>query len=90
MTLKNMQLELQEQSVLLFTKIQYSMKSSTSSFGAIHPVLFFSFMYFIALIFSIFICSSLFHAFSASTSKTSANKTPLSTIKTSNTALAYR
>ncbi|MBS1919341.1 MAG: hypothetical protein JST17_03705 [Bacteroidetes bacterium] len=39
---------------------------STSSLGALHPVLFFAVVYAIALLFSIFICSSLFYSCNAS------------------------
>ncbi|MEK7226099.1 MAG: hypothetical protein AAB221_10480 [Bacteroidota bacterium] len=34
--------------------------------GSLHPVLFFVFVYVVALIFSIFICSSLFYSCNAS------------------------
>jgi hypothetical protein len=46
------------------------MKSNSSaSLGAFHPVLFFSCMYIVALVFAIFFCSSLFHAFNDGTTK---------------------
>ncbi len=39
------------------------MKSrSSSSMGALHPVLFFAVMYVVVLFLSIFICSSIFHS----------------------------
>ncbi|HWC53044.1 MAG TPA: hypothetical protein VG676_05630 [Chitinophagaceae bacterium] len=38
---------------------------SVSSLGALHPVLFFAVVYAIALLFSIFICSSLFYSCNA-------------------------
>lgn len=38
---------------------------SNSSIGALHPVLFFAGIYAIALLFSIFICSSLFYSCNA-------------------------
>lgn len=38
---------------------------SVSSLGALHPVLFFAGIYAIALLFSIFICSSLFYSCNA-------------------------
>ncbi|MEN9549490.1 MAG: hypothetical protein RIR12_2081 [Bacteroidota bacterium] len=50
------------------------MKSNSSaSLGAFHPVLFFSCMYIVALVFAIFFCSSLFHAFNARTTKSNVN-----------------
>lgn len=43
------------------------MKTRTlSSAGALHPVLFFAGFYVVVLLFSIFICSSLFYSCSAS------------------------
>lgn len=39
------------------------MKTRTfTTMGALHPVLFFVVIYFVALLFSIFICSSLFYS----------------------------
>ena len=35
---------------------------STKSIGALHPVLFFTGVYFVALVFSIFICSTIFYS----------------------------
>lgn len=43
------------------------MKTKASSLGSIHPVIFFAVVYVVALLLSIFICSSLFHAFNGST-----------------------
>ena len=37
--------------------------------GALHPVLFFAGVYVVALLFSIFICSSLFYSCNTSSSK---------------------
>lgn len=37
--------------------------------GSLHPVLFFAGVYVVALLFSIFICSSLFYSCNASSSK---------------------
>ena len=52
-------------------------KSSTSM-GSLHPILFFTVVYVVALLLSIFICSSLFYAFSGDSSKTSSEQfTPL-------------
>jgi hypothetical protein len=43
------------------------MKSkSITSVGALHPILFFAVMYIVVLLFSIFICSSLFYSCSSS------------------------
>ncbi len=35
---------------------------STKSLGALHPILFFTGVYFVALVFSIFICSTIFYS----------------------------
>jgi len=35
---------------------------SSKSMGALHPILFFAFVYMVALVFSIFICSSIFYS----------------------------
>lgn len=42
------------------------MKTKASSLGSLHPVIFFAVVYVVALLLSIFICSSLFHAFNGS------------------------
>jgi hypothetical protein len=42
--------------------------------GALHPILFFAGVYVVALLLSIFICSSLFYSCNSSTVKTSAGK----------------
>lgn len=42
---------------------------SMTPMGSLHPVLFFAGVYVVALLFSIFICSSLFYSCNASTSK---------------------
>jgi hypothetical protein len=48
---------------------QYRMKNrSVSTFGAMHPILFFAGVYIVVLFFSIFICSALFY--SCNTSET--------------------
>ena len=39
--------------------------NSLTPMGSLHPVLFFVFVYVVALLFSIFICSSLFYSFNA-------------------------
>ena len=39
---------------------------SFSTMGALHPVLFFAGVYVVALVFSIFICSSLFYSCNSS------------------------
>jgi hypothetical protein len=46
------------------------MKTKTfTTMGAIHPVLFFAGVYVVALLFSIFICSSLFYSCNATSGK---------------------
>jgi hypothetical protein len=46
------------------------MKTRTfTPMGSLHPVLFFAGVYVVALLFSIFICSSLFYSCNASSSK---------------------
>jgi len=43
------------------------MKNRTlAPLGSLHPILFFAFVYVVALLFSIFICSSLFYSCNAS------------------------
>jgi len=42
-------------------------KKSTSPLGALHPVLFFTGVYIVALFFSIFICSSVFYSCNSQT-----------------------
>lgn len=44
------------------TKIQSMKTRNQKSLGALHPVLFFSGIYFVALLFSIFICSAIFYS----------------------------
>ena len=47
------------------------MKSRTfTPMGSLHPILFFAGVYVVVLLFSIFICSSLFYSCNASPSKT--------------------
>jgi len=46
-----------------------------SSIGSIHPVIFFAGVYLVALVFSIFICSSLFYSCNSSQSVITAEKT---------------
>jgi len=46
------------------------MKSKTfTTMGALHPILFFAGVYIVALLFSIFICSSLFYSCNTSSTK---------------------
>lgn len=42
---------------------------SVTSMGALHPILFFAVMYVVVLLFSIFICSSLFYSCKSSPGK---------------------
>jgi hypothetical protein len=52
------------------------MKAKTfTSVGALHPILFFAFMYIVVLLFSIFICSSLFYSCSSTATSGMAKKT---------------
>ncbi|MFN8291129.1 MAG: hypothetical protein U0U70_12810 [Chitinophagaceae bacterium] len=51
------------------------MKARTMTpMGSLHPVLFFAGLYVVALLFSIFICSSLFYSCNASSAKPSIGK----------------
>ena len=50
---------------------------SFSPMGSMHPILFFVFVYAVALFFSIFICSSLFYSCNASSSSSLTEKTDL-------------
>jgi hypothetical protein len=51
------------------------MKAKTfTSVGALHPILFFAFMYIVVLLFSIFICSSLFYSCSSTAASGMAKK----------------
>jgi hypothetical protein len=53
------------------------MKAKTfTSVGALHPILFFAFMYIVVLLFSIFICSSLFYSCSSTGTSGLAKKAP--------------
>ena len=50
---------------------------SFTTMGAMHPVLFFAGVYIVALLFSIFICSSLFYSCNSSSMKVAKEeKTP--------------
>jgi hypothetical protein len=54
-----------------------NMKTKTfTPMGALHPVLFFAGVYVVALIFSIFICSSLFYSCNSSAAKISKEQSP--------------
>ena len=47
------------------------MKTKTfTPMGSLHPILFFACVYVVALLFSVFICSSLFYSCNASSAKT--------------------
>jgi hypothetical protein len=48
---------------------------SFTSMGSLHPILFFAVVYVVALLFSIFICSSLFYTFSGGSSKIGSQET---------------
>lgn len=52
------------------------MKSKTlTPMGSMHPILFFVFVYVVVLLFSIFICSSLFYSCNARPANTLSEKT---------------
>jgi hypothetical protein len=54
-----------------------NMKTKTfTPMGALHPVLFFAGVYVVALVFSIFICSSLFYSCNSSAAKISKEQSP--------------
>jgi len=66
------------------------MKTKTfTPMGALHPILFFAGVYVVALLFSIFICSSLFYSCNTSSAslaneqKAPVQKTPASEVNTS-------
>ena len=42
--------------------------NSFKSMGSLHPILFFTVVYVVALVLSVFICSSLFYTFNGSSS----------------------
>jgi len=50
-------------------------RKSTSTVGALHPVLFFAGVYIVALFFSIFICSSIFYSCNSTSTSLSSTKT---------------
>jgi hypothetical protein len=50
-------------------------KSFTTA-GALHPILFFAFMYIVVLLFSIFICSSLFYSCKSSSERVAKKSAP--------------
>ena len=52
------------------------MKTKTfTSMGSLHPILFFAVVYVVALLFSVFICSSLFYSCNASPAKIGSQQT---------------
>jgi len=50
-------------------------RNSTSTLGALHPILFFAGVYIVALFFSIFICSSIFYSCNSTSSNLGGTKT---------------
>lgn len=58
---------------------------TSSSIGALHPILFFAGMYIVVLLFSIFICSTIFYSCNTSASAKTTNPVFLTE---SNTATA--
>ncbi len=64
---------------------------SFTSMGALHPILFFAVVYIVALLGSIFICSSLFYSFNGGKSKTGQEVVaPLQQENNAATTVAYR
>lgn len=65
------------------------MKTNTSSsMGSLHPVIFFAVVYVVALLLSIFICSSLFYSINGGSSSGSAvQAAPVQETVTGNTAV---
>jgi hypothetical protein len=58
------------------------MKTRTlSPMGSMHPILFFVFVYVVALLFSIFICSSLFYSCNAKSSNVLSEKSETSPVE---------
>jgi hypothetical protein len=55
--------------------LDFMKSKSFSSVGALHPILFFAVMYVVVLLFSIFICSSLFYSCSSNSVSGIAKKT---------------
>jgi len=49
---------------------------SFTTMGALHPILFFAVVYVVALLFSIFICSSLFYSCKSNTNVAKEQKMP--------------
>jgi hypothetical protein len=54
-------------------------RKTITPMGALHPLLFFAGVYFIALFFSIFICSSIFYSCNASSSDSFLSKKEIKT-----------
>jgi hypothetical protein len=54
---------------------------SISPLGSLHPILFMATMYIVTLLFSIFICSSLFYSCNTTSAKPAATKTISADIK---------
>jgi hypothetical protein len=73
-------------------KILVRMKSKTfTPMGSLHPILFFAGLYAVALLFSIFICSSLFYSCNARSASPGSEKiTAVKKPVTSATAVAFR
>lgn len=68
------------------------MKTKTfTPMGSLHPILFFAALYAVALLFSIFICSSLFYSCNARPASLSSKKTvPVEKPVTLTTTVALR
>ncbi|HQU55779.1 MAG: hypothetical protein R2796_07915 [Chitinophagaceae bacterium] len=48
-----------------------------TSVGSLHPILFFAVMYLVALVFAIFICSTLFYSCNAKSTDITKQQTPV-------------
>lgn len=69
------------------------MKTKTfTPVGSLHPILFFACVYVVALLFSVFICSSLFYSCNASPAKSINEQkvTPEAPMQTAATTVAMR
>jgi len=54
-------------------------RKSTSTVGALHPILFFAGVYIVALFFSIFICSSVFYSCNSTSGSVNESKSQKAT-----------
>jgi len=64
------------------------MKSKSTLVGALHPILFFAGVYVVVLMFSIFICSTIFYSCNTVKANLSEKKEKIATPSTNNTSVA--